>query len=144
MEKNTNYYYSARNNAFYPASLEADYMSAGAWPDDVIALEDETYAALLAGQSAGKCIAPDESGQPALSEPPPPTPEALVRGAVAQKDRLMQEARDTILVLERAVKLDMASKEEITLLEQWERYSILLYRVDTDTAPDIDWPQLPA
>ena len=143
MEKNNNYYYSARNNAFYPALLKADYISVGSWPDDVIELDDETYAALLEEQSAGKQIVSDKYGKPTLSEPPTPTPEVLVHKAVTQKDRLMQEARETISLLERAVKLEMASKEEILLLDEWERYSILLYRVDVSTAPDIDWPQRP-
>ncbi|HAV1681054.1 TPA: tail fiber assembly protein, partial [Enterobacter hormaechei subsp. steigerwaltii] len=26
----------------------------------------------------------------------------------------------------------------------WKKYRVLLNRVDTETAPDIEWPELPA
>lgn len=143
MQEHDNYYYSAKRNAFYPSSLKADYISAGSWPDDVIELDDKTYAALLEGQSEGKCIAADEQGRPVLCEPLPPTPEAMLQSAAAKKARLMQEAQERISLLERAVKLAMATDGERQQLQEWERYSILLFRVDISRAPDIDWPAQP-
>lgn len=38
----------------------------------------------------------------------------------------------------------MAAEEERAQLEVWERYSILLMRVDPRLAPDIGWPEKPA
>ncbi|HAJ0382442.1 TPA: hypothetical protein HL416_20690 [Escherichia coli] len=36
-----------------------------------------------------------------------------------------------------------ATEEETTLLEAWKKYRVLLNRVDTSTAPDIEWPTVP-
>ncbi|EFU0752417.1 tail fiber assembly protein [Escherichia coli] len=36
-----------------------------------------------------------------------------------------------------------ATEEETSLLEAWKKYRMLLNRVDTSTAPDIEWPTNP-
>ena len=54
------------------------------------------------------------------------------------------EADNFISPLARAVKYGMATDEEKATLEAWERYSVLLSRVDISSTPDIDWPPLPA
>ncbi|MGL4750999.1 MAG: tail fiber assembly protein, partial [Aeromonadaceae bacterium] len=33
--------------------------------------------------------------------------------------------------------------DELTSLTEWERYSVLLMRVDVSLAPNIEWPQKP-
>ncbi|EMG9853476.1 tail fiber assembly protein, partial [Escherichia coli] len=30
------------------------------------------------------------------------------------------------------------------LLEAWKKYRVLLNRIDTSTAPDIEWPEIPS
>ncbi|EFA6329502.1 hypothetical protein E3C62_13755 [Escherichia coli] len=42
-----------------------------------------------------------------------------------------------------AVDLEIATEEEASLLEAWKKYRVLLNRVDTSTAPDIEWPAVP-
>jgi phage terminase Nu1 subunit (DNA packaging protein) len=42
-----------------------------------------------------------------------------------------------------AVDLEIATEEENSLLEAWKKYRVLLNRVDTSTAPDIEWPEEP-
>ncbi|EMN8069567.1 tail fiber assembly protein, partial [Escherichia coli] len=51
--------------------------------------------------------------------------------AESQKAALLSEAESVIQSLERAVRLNMATDEERTRLEAWERYSVLVSRVDT-------------
>ncbi|HAO0745037.1 TPA: tail fiber assembly protein, partial [Escherichia coli] len=41
------------------------------------------------------------------------------------------------------VELEIATEEETLLLEVWKKYRVLLNRVDTSTAPDIEWPTNP-
>ncbi|NJQ95837.1 tail fiber assembly protein, partial [Escherichia coli] len=41
------------------------------------------------------------------------------------------------------VELEIATEEETLLLEAWKKYRVLLNRVDTSTAPDIEWPAVP-
>ncbi|MBN4752256.1 tail fiber assembly protein, partial [Escherichia coli] len=58
--------------------------------------------------------------------------------AESQKAALLSEAESVIQPLERAVRLKMATDEERTRLEAWERYSVLVRRVDTANP---EWPQ---
>ncbi|MGQ7147840.1 tail fiber assembly protein, partial [Escherichia sp. SS-MK2] len=41
------------------------------------------------------------------------------------------------------VDLEIATEEETSLLEAWKKYRVLLNRVNTTTAPDIEWPTVP-
>lgn len=60
--------------------------------------------------------------------------------AESQKVALLSEAESVIQPLERAVRLNMSTDEERTRLEAWERYSVLVSRVDTAKP---EWPQKP-
>ncbi|EAZ6333366.1 TPA: tail fiber assembly protein [Escherichia coli] len=60
--------------------------------------------------------------------------------AESQKAALLSEAESVIQPLERAVRLNMATDEERARLESWERYSVLVSRVDTANP---EWPQKP-
>ncbi|WP_172903417.1 tail fiber assembly protein, partial [Escherichia coli] len=35
------------------------------------------------------------------------------------------------------------TEEEISLLEAWKKYRVLLNRVDTSTVQNIEWPTVP-
>ncbi|EMP4585213.1 tail fiber assembly protein [Enterobacter hormaechei] len=45
--------------------------------------------------------------------------------------------------LQDAVDLDMATDEEKSRYDTWRKYRVLLTRVDTSQAPDINWPDPP-
>ncbi|MCC8367172.1 tail fiber assembly protein [Xenorhabdus sp. PB61.4] len=60
-----------------------------------------------------------------------------------QKQSLVHEAEQKIIQLERKVRLDMASQEEMSLLREWEVYSIKLIELDISDIKKIDWPQKP-
>ncbi|OSP29025.1 phage tail protein [Escherichia coli] len=55
----------------------------------------------------------------------------------------MQVASEHIAPLQDAADLEIATEEETSLLEAWKKYRVLLNRVDTSTAPDIEWPTNP-
>jgi len=55
----------------------------------------------------------------------------------------MDEANRTIAPLQDAVDISIATDEEITRLAEWKRYRVALSRIDTSTAPDIEWPAKP-
>lgn len=67
----------------------------------------------------------------------------LVEQAEQGKTQRLEEAEQNILMLERKVRLGMATDEETELLRQWEIYSIKVSDVDTSIAPDIEWPEKP-
>ncbi len=68
------------------------------------------------------------------------TEQELQQQAESQKAALISEAESVIQPLERAVRLNMATDEERARLESWERYSVLVSRVDTANP---EWPQKP-
>lgn len=68
---------------------------------------------------------------------------AYVTEADSEKAKRLEEAEKNISMLERKVRLGMATDDEKELLSQWEIYSINVTDINTSTAPDIDWPIKP-
>ncbi|HHP7423645.1 TPA: tail fiber assembly protein [Enterobacter roggenkampii] len=60
--------------------------------------------------------------------------------AMTTKAELMSNAEAVIAPLSRAVKYDIATDAEKNALEAWERYTVLLSRVDVDNPV---WPDTP-
>ncbi|HGU1452662.1 TPA: tail fiber assembly protein, partial [Escherichia coli] len=75
---------------------------------------------------------------------PSPTPEQLALINNEKKSALIAEATNVIAPLQDAVDLDMATDDETKLLLAWKKYRVLLMRVNTSTALDIEWPTSPA
>jgi hypothetical protein len=138
-----NYKFSAITVGFYPVSMLDSYEQAGTLPTDLVDVTDDTYTEFTGQPPEGKTRGSNPQGLPAWVDIPQPTPEQMRNQAAYRKQSEMAEAEDVIAPLERAVKRDMATDEEKTQLEAWERYSVLLSRVDTDKAPDIVWPDKP-
>ncbi|EEG1528686.1 tail fiber assembly protein, partial [Salmonella enterica] len=107
--------------------------------DDLIPLTDEYYRELMQGQVDGKYIE-HRKGGPVLVEHREYTHEELIAQAEAKKAELLAEAESVIAPLARAVKLKIATDEEIKRLEAWELYSVMVNRVDTASP---DWPEVP-
>ncbi|HIE0657983.1 TPA: tail fiber assembly protein [Providencia rettgeri] len=72
-----------------------------------------------------------------------PSLEESVFLASQQKQLLLEEATAAIAPLQDAVDLGIATGEEREPLIKWKEYRVLLDRVDTSLAPDIDWPEKP-
>ncbi|WP_112897481.1 tail fiber assembly protein [Escherichia coli] len=66
-----------------------------------------------------------------------------IRKAEETKNSLMQMASEHIAPLQDAVDLDIATEEEASLLTAWKTYRVLLNRVDTAVAADVEWPVAP-
>ncbi|HDJ1184183.1 TPA: tail fiber assembly protein, partial [Escherichia coli] len=67
-----------------------------------------------------------------------------VSEAENKKRELIQEATNTINILQDAVDLNMATDDESAQLPLWKKYRVLLSRTDTGNAPDIVWPESPS
>lgn len=59
------------------------------------------------------------------------------------KSSSMDYAKDMISILQDAVDLGMANEQEVARLQEFKKYRVLLSRIDTSLAPDIQWPQAP-
>ncbi len=67
-----------------------------------------------------------------------------IREAEETKNSLMQVASEHIAPLQDAVDLDIATEEGIgTLLAAWKTYRVLLNRVNTAVAAEVEWPVAP-
>lgn len=71
------------------------------------------------------------------------TTEELQQQADSRKKMLLADAETAIAPLSRAVKLGMATDKETSMLTEWEKYSVLLSRVDTSKPQEINWPEVP-
>ncbi|WP_142994764.1 tail fiber assembly protein, partial [Klebsiella pneumoniae] len=61
-----------------------------------------------------------------------------------QKSTLKSAADDEISWRQDAVDAGIATTEEAAALSEWKKYRVLLMRIDTSKAPDIEWPTPPA
>lgn len=64
--------------------------------------------------------------------------------AKKEKHRLLNEANSHISSLQDRSDVGVATKSETSQLTDWKKYRIELNNVDTDKAPDITWPEIPA
>lgn len=68
-------YYSKLTCGFYSREIHGDNI-----PPDAIEITTDEHAALLEGQSQGKCIVAGPDGRPVLADPPAPTLDDLKAG----------------------------------------------------------------
>lgn len=72
-----------------------------------------------------------------------PVPVDYVAQAEFRKQNLMSAATAVVAPLEDASVLGIATEEESIFLTKWQKYRVLLNRVDTSKAPEIEWPEVP-
>ncbi|QBH97341.1 tail fiber assembly protein [Limnobaculum zhutongyuii] len=130
-------FFSPNPLGFYDSVLNTDI------PANAVEISAEKHAELINGQAAGKVIS-FKNGEPVLIDKPAPSKDELIVEANANKSILLSTATDIINSLADAVELEMATLEEVSQLKAWKIYRVLLTRIDTSTAPNIDWPEIPA
>ncbi|MCC8457957.1 tail fiber assembly protein [Photorhabdus aegyptia] len=135
-----NHVFSALNKAFYPLLLQQNYIEADSWPNDPISVTDDIFNNFSGIPPIGKILSSGEDGLPCWEDIPPPTKEELIFIEESQKTQFISLANEKITPLSDAVELDIATDEEMLLLKEWKKYRVMLNRVDTSNAPEIDWP----
>lgn len=68
----------------------------------------------------------------------------LIADAELRRTTSLSAAGIEISPLQDAVDLGMATDVETRRLTEWKKYRVLLMRIDTSKAPDIEWPTPPA
>lgn len=154
--------FSVSTQSFYDDNYEENAV-VNDLPSDVQAIDDEQYASFFNAINSDRVVyvVADEFK---ISQPRPDkyyswdiTSKnwAMTDAAVAQKSAdliadaelrrstLLSEAGTAISPLQDAVELDMATDEEKSRYDAWRKYRVLLMRVDTSLAPDINWPEPP-
>lgn len=110
-------------------------------PDDAQAISAESWQELLEGQSDDKYI--DFTAEPPSLIPREKTVEDDIAEAEAIKAEQRLKADMVITPLNDAFDLGLATDAEISKLNAWRKFRVMLNRVDTSTAPDINWPEQP-
>lgn len=101
----------------------------GALPDNLTLLEPQTHF----DKWNGKKWVTDKEEQHAHE----------VAVAESQKQSLLAEAEQEIAMLERKIRLNMATDADREKLKEWEIFSIKVSDTDVSAAPDIIWPEKP-
>lgn len=133
--------YSIKTKGFYPSDKEAQriYLDVGTLPDDLLVISDEQYADFL-NPPDGFYSVFDENG-PRTER----IPETDYKAAAQRhRDELLDEASLKIAIWQ--TKLLMGRKlttDETASLNAWMDYIDAVTAVDTSSAPDIIWPEIP-
>ena len=135
-----NYFWSAKNNAFFPKELQDSYINSGWDLDDCISVSEDVFIEFCQ-PSNGKVRVADENGMPSWADIPPPSHSELVERAEQEKQRLTDEAFLTVRVL--YLKLQAGRKltpEESATLNVTLDYIDKVSAIDASSAPNIEWP----
>ncbi|EON87810.1 tail fiber assembly protein [Plesiomonas shigelloides] len=139
----SNFYYSAIENKFYPSEYYSRYVDAGTWPADAVPVTDDVYFEFSGLQPEGKTRCAVD-GVPTWVD------------VIVDIDTLRKDADR-----ERSVKIAIANevinqnqwpsklalgrlgKEEITKFNAWLDYQEQLESMDVSNPVSIDWPTPP-
>lgn len=139
-----NYYYSAKQNIFIASGSRLLNMDEF---NDAIAVSNEVFNEYFRTVNDGKQRIAGANGLPVWEVIPPPTDVDIKANMIAEAERtklaLKASADTEIEWRQDAVDAQLATKEEADALAEWKKYRVLLMRVETSKAPDIEWPILP-
>ncbi len=139
------YVYRASTGGFYCDELEAEYRKAGTWPGFFVRVSDDDYRNLMEGVSQGKIIVPNKQCYPVLQERPAPTRDEHIAEAEEKRRALIESALQSISVIQlKQMNGRSLTEKEVTRLNDVLDYIEALEATETDTAPDIHWPELAA
>ncbi|EJY6846210.1 tail fiber assembly protein [Escherichia coli] len=136
-------YYSSANNAFYLDSLLDRYELE---PDSLIIVDSSVFDKFTGQPPDGKQRAVGDDGLPCWADIPPLTEEELKTLAESEKRQRIAEANAFINSQQWPSRLALKrlSETEEAVFASWLDYLDALNAVDTETAPDIEWPTPPA
>ncbi|HEO8445152.1 TPA: tail fiber assembly protein [Yersinia enterocolitica] len=134
--------WSAKNNAFFPVEMIDGYKIAGWEVEDAIEATNDILP-FYGDAPENKIRGVNNEGMPHWVDIPSATAEELQEQAVAKKSELKRVADSEISWRQDAVDAQIATVEEAAALSEWKKYRVLLMRVDTSVALDIEWPIQP-
>lgn len=130
------YYYSATNNAFYPAALYLDYLVFGTWPTDAAPVDDSVYSEFAANAApAGKTRAAGDDGLPCWIDTPAPTQEQIVVSNTRYRQKLVNAALAAIGVLQSSAAAGKPRDGDADKLLELQQYVDELRDVNPNTSP---------
>ncbi|MHB0661292.1 tail fiber assembly protein [Escherichia coli] len=136
------YVWSASNNAFFEKDQLERFISAGWELNDIVDVGDELFNEFVE-PPAGK-VRVVKNGFPAWDDIPEPPREELISYAEQQKQLRIDEALQSISVIQLKLQAGRKLTDKETLrLNQTLDYIDEVVATDTANAPDIEWPVKP-
>ncbi|EKS6641291.1 tail fiber assembly protein [Enterobacter asburiae] len=137
-------YFSNKESSFYVQETVEFYAEGEIpIPDDLFEITDDEYRTFAV--SPDRKIPHFNTDKKCMEwiDLPAPTQQELITNAGFMKASKMSQADETIKPLQDAVDTGMSTDEESKRLLAWKRYRVLLNRVETSSAPNIEWPECP-
>lgn len=132
--KNIYYFF---DGSFYPPDISYKTI-----PEAAIPVSEEGFLKAMS-RSPGETFTVDDKGIVTITEVPPITHEQQVAHAENLRGILRSKADAEISWRQDAVDQGIATQVEKSKLSEWKKYRILLMRVDTASAPGVEWPEPP-
>lgn len=138
----TDYQYSAKNNAFFPAANLSAYEAAGWDLSDLKEVTNDQFLEFTTDRAVdGLVRIAGSDGLPVWAEIPPRTAEELEADALSRKAALIAQATQIIDPLKDALDGGYIDDEDKPKLVAWQKYRYALTKVD---AANPTWPAVPA
>ncbi|MBA7745197.1 tail fiber assembly protein (plasmid) [Enterobacter roggenkampii] len=139
--------YSPSEHVIYNATFYEDYKRAGTWPADGIEISDEDAIRFNgSNEPTGKMLDYQNGSFCWVDRPAPElTKEQLIAIAEGKRESLIDQAMQSISV----IQLKLQAGRKLTTAETEKLNNTLDYidavtATDTSTAPEVNWPELPA
>ncbi|WFX57496.1 tail fiber assembly protein [Enterobacter roggenkampii] len=138
-----NYLWSPSKNAFIPAGMVEDYRSAGWDIDELILVADSVFAEYSATPPDGKIRGISATGLPEWTDAPQLTTDEQIALAERKRQTLLAQANEITADWRTELSLGIIDDDDKTQLTAWMKYIKAVKAVDTSTAPDVGWPEIP-
>ncbi|QAV24705.1 tail fiber assembly protein [Proteus hauseri] len=138
------YYYSAKENAFYPEALKQDYINANTFPDDAVIVDDKVWLIFEINQPPiGMVRVAGKDGLPQWNKHPLLSPIELVKQAQYERTLRLNEVSKYTQNWQTQLMLGIISENDKDKLLKWMKYAQLLQAMEITTIIDLHWPAKP-
>ena len=141
--ENTSWVFSPSEAKFYFTGLHDLYEKNDNCPADAVAVTADVRTQFNTPPE-GKMLGTAD-GMPVWVDVPPPTHEEYVARAETEKQSRLDDAAARIVIWQTKLLMGRAlTPDETASLNSWMDYIDAVTAIDTSTAPDINWPEIPA
>ena len=138
-------YFVPSNLGFIPESWKSDgTYSDKEWPSDAVLLTDDEASEFWKQVPPDSMeLGCDDNGRPVWVAIPPPSHEQLIAIAETEKKARLDHAMYVTAMWRTELQLGIISDADKSRLTAWIGYHKAVQSVDTQSAPDIEWPSEP-
>lgn len=138
------YFYSPKENLFYPNELKDIYIEAGSFPSDVIEVDDSVYFEFTKYDlSDNKVRVSGKDGLPTWEEEKI-SKRQLIEDTKEKISFLLKEVKNVTQIWQTQLTLGIITDSDKSKLTDWMIYAQKLQQIDLKNINDISWPSKPS